>query len=400
MVLPGWNISEPIDLAYKLYEVVESLRFAPESAKAFVSKINNFSGNLKSLQKILEKDTASHSTQDLDQLRSTVLECQACVKRCEEYSEGFGKLTKDGRGKMDGAGQAARWTLQEKRVARLREEIDTQMSSISLTLAIQSLCVGFASTIFDFAQNKTDKQSGARQDSHMPTDGFSPPIRSGTAFSLPPYSSPQPNWTPADSVQHAKAPADILRLGTKHKRKTSEEDIPNLHFETGGRDGKNIVASPHVGPTTLRPLAEQDELSLDSREAMKPLELRRNTINEVAASPTGLGISRALSEGSSAASQTYTSPTISSRRTSNTSSRDSIFAPESAVVESAMENLDGVQASYYKAKSRRSYPVSTIQSLRDQHTGRRYIVISPPTSSNIKLYFGTSSSRRLALSIH
>ena len=150
MVLPGWNVSEPIDLAYKLYKVVESLRSAPESAKAFVSKINNFSSNLEHLQRILEKDTASHSTKDFDHLRATVLECQACVKRCEEYSEGFGKLTKDGRKKLDAAGQAARWTLQEKRVARLREEIDTQMSSISLTLTIQSLYVGFASTKFRF----------------------------------------------------------------------------------------------------------------------------------------------------------------------------------------------------------------------------------------------------------
>lgn len=158
MVLPGWNVSEPIDLVYKLYEVVESLRSAPESAKAFVSKISNFSGNLKHLQRILEKNTASHPTQDLDHLRATILECQTCVKRCEEYSEGFGKLIKDGRGKMDGAGQAARWTLQEKRVARLREEIDTQMSNIGLTLAIQNLCVGFASTIFHFSQTKTDEQ--------------------------------------------------------------------------------------------------------------------------------------------------------------------------------------------------------------------------------------------------
>ena len=157
MVLPGWNISEPIDLAYKLYEVVESLRSAPESAQAFVSKIKNFSANLKSLQRILEKAVSSHSTQDLDHLYATILECQACVKRCEEYSEGFGKLTKDGRGKMDGAGQAARWTLQEKKVARLREDIDTQMSSLGLTLAIQILCAGFSSTVLHVLRTKTDE---------------------------------------------------------------------------------------------------------------------------------------------------------------------------------------------------------------------------------------------------
>ena len=145
MVLPGWNVSEPIDLAYKLYEVVDALRSAPDSAKAFVTKINNFSANLKELQRILESDTATHSPQDLEHLRATVLECQACVKRCEDYSEGFKKLTRDGRGKMDAAGQATRWALQEKKVARLREEIDAQMGSIGLTLQIKTLYVGSAS---------------------------------------------------------------------------------------------------------------------------------------------------------------------------------------------------------------------------------------------------------------
>ena len=141
MVLPGWNVSEPIDLAYKLYEVVESLRNAPASAKAFVSKINNFSGNLKELQRILQTDTASRSPQDLEHLRATVLVCEDCVKRCEEYAESFGKLTKDGKGKMDGAGQAARWTLQEKKWTRMRDEINDQMNNIGLTLQIKTLYV-------------------------------------------------------------------------------------------------------------------------------------------------------------------------------------------------------------------------------------------------------------------
>ena len=139
MVLPGWNVSEPIELAHKLYEVVEALINAPESAKAFVSKIKNFSANLKELQRILESDIASRTDQDLEHLRTTILECQDCVKRCEEYGDGFGKLTREGRGRLDGAGQAARWTLQEKKVARLREEIDGQMNSIGLTLAIKAL---------------------------------------------------------------------------------------------------------------------------------------------------------------------------------------------------------------------------------------------------------------------
>ena len=142
MVLPGWNVSEPIDLAIKLYDVVESLRSAPEAAKAFVSKINTFRGNLKELQKILQSEITSRPSQDLDHLSATISECEACVKRCEEYSEGFKKLTKDGRGKMEGAGQAARWTWQERSVvSRLEKEIDSRMSGIGLALLIKNSCV-------------------------------------------------------------------------------------------------------------------------------------------------------------------------------------------------------------------------------------------------------------------
>ena len=148
MVLPGWNVSEPIDLAFKLYKVVEALQSAPDSAKAFVSKINNFRSNLDEMQRILESHTTSYSADDLEHLRATVLECQACVQRCEDYSEKFGKLIKDGGGRMDGAGQATRWALQEKKVARLREEIDGKINGIGLTLAIKALYVRTASICY------------------------------------------------------------------------------------------------------------------------------------------------------------------------------------------------------------------------------------------------------------
>lgn len=236
----------------------------------------------------------------------------------------------------------------------------------------------------------------ARQGSYAEASSFKPSLRSGTLASLPPYSSPRPNWTQANSLQHAKTPADLLGLENKYKRKTSDTDIFNFELESEGRDGKGMTASPQLSPNTLSPtLTEQDERSeLDSEEALKPLQHRRNTTNEVAVSPTGLGFSSAFSEGSSAASRVFTSPTISSRRTSATEITISTFALESGVMEMAMRDLGGVQVSYYKAKSRISYPVSTIESFRNKQTGHRYIVISPPVSSKIKLYLGKKSKQK------
>ena len=236
--------------------------------------------------------------------------------------------------------------------------------------------------------------SQTRKGSYASTQTRSPPFRSETLTSLPPYSSPEPNWAHTGDPQYPKTPADLLGIGTSYTRKISDTDIPDFLLGRGDSKGKGIMAPPQMSPDTQRLLTEPAELSeLDSKDDLRPLEPCRNVIDRFATSPTGLGISSALSQGSSTASRVFTSPTMSSRRTSiatnSTSRRDSLFAQEHAVLEMAIENLSGVQASFYKAKSRLTYPVSTIEALRNKQTGRRYIVISPPSSSNIRLYFGT-----------
>lgn len=226
-------------------------------------------------------------------------------------------------------------------------------------------------------------------------ESFSHPLRSGTLTSLPPYSSPQPNWPQTEGSRHAKTPSDLLGLDIGHTRKTSDTEVLDFHIENSGIDKKGSFTSPQVSPNTLRPFTEQTGSSaLDPKWDKRPLERRRNTVDQVAMSPDGLGIFSAISEGSSPVSRGFTTPATSSPRTSTTvdtssiSRRDSVLSLESAVLEMVMENLSGVRASYYKAKSRISYPISTIESFRVRQTGRRYIIISPPPSSNIKLYFG------------
>jgi SMC interacting uncharacterized protein involved in chromosome segregation len=140
MVLPGWNVSEPVELAFKLYHVIESLRSAPEEAKAFVTKINSFSRSLRELQKTIHNDIATRSSaQDLDHLRETLEECQDCVKRCEEFGERFRHITRDGSGSLKSAKEATRFVWQDNKVARLRKEIDDQVTGIGLSLMIKTL---------------------------------------------------------------------------------------------------------------------------------------------------------------------------------------------------------------------------------------------------------------------
>ena len=235
----------------------------------------------------------------------------------------------------------------------------------------------------------------ARHGSASATESISPPPRAGTSTSLPPYSSPQPNWTQTEDRQHAKTISDYLGLDINHRRKSSDTETINFHLELKDVDGKRASMSPQISPNTLHPLTEEAGSS-DSKLGwdMKTSERRRNTNDKTAVSPYGLGISNAMSESSSPVSRVLTSPTISSRRTSTTgftssaSRRDSVISIDSAVLEMIMENLNEVKVSYYKEKSKISYSVSTIESFRNKQTGRRYLIISPSISHNIKLFFG------------
>ena len=237
-----------------------------------------------------------------------------------------------------------------------------------------------------------------RQSSNSATGSISPPPRSGTFSSPPSYSSIQPS---NEGVQDTNRPAEKLEPDINHTKRTSDTDTFDFHLGLEGSDGKGKFKSPRNSPDALRPLREQIGSSdMDSEGSMKRSERRRNTDDEAAMSPTGLAMSSAGSEASSAVSQVSTNPTISSRRTStttaytnSTSMRDSIISLESAANELTMENLSGVYASYYIAKTRRSYPVSMIESFRDTQTRRRCIIISPPTSYNIRLYFSQPNSR-------
>jgi len=161
MVLPGWNVSEPIQLAFKLGDVIKALKDAPDEAKAFLKKVNGFNRSLQSLQPVLKNHAqSSFSTQDFDNLQATLVDCQECVARCEQFSKSFKDLTGDGKGAMASAGQRVRLVWQEKKVAKLAAEIDDQMLAIQFCLTIRTLSVFWRSPAPNDAFLTDNTQSG------------------------------------------------------------------------------------------------------------------------------------------------------------------------------------------------------------------------------------------------
>lgn len=141
MIPPGWNVTEPIGLAAGLYKVIESLKSAPEDAKAFTAKIERFRRSLTELHRVLDDSLAFDPSRDQAYLREALADCQSCVRRCQNFHDSFQKLSQDGAAKFANAAQAARWVWRDRKIVKLRDEIDSQMSNIGLTLLIKSLCV-------------------------------------------------------------------------------------------------------------------------------------------------------------------------------------------------------------------------------------------------------------------
>ena len=143
MPAPGWNVTEPIALAYRLYRIAQQLHSAPEAAKDFKSKIEDFGSSLQELQEVLnDLGKAGHPTlsaNSLDQLSKEVVESQSCIERCEEFISKFTSLTEeDGSTRAGGTG-SAKWVWKKDRAAKLTAQIEGHITHIGFKLQIKSL---------------------------------------------------------------------------------------------------------------------------------------------------------------------------------------------------------------------------------------------------------------------
>ena len=152
MIPLGWNVTEPLSLASSLYRVAESLKAAPEDARAFTAQIEDFGRLLKQLQGVINESLALDPGEDHEDLRVTLTNCQSCVERCREFQESFQKLRNAKSTRVASAAQVALWVWNDRKIVRLKEEIDTQMKSIVLTLQIKTLYVPIRISLFSYAR--------------------------------------------------------------------------------------------------------------------------------------------------------------------------------------------------------------------------------------------------------
>ncbi len=142
VVPPGWNVTEPIGIAIKVYEIVEKLKDAPKSAKYFKSKIEGLGRTLSLLQGVLlrigDGTAAPLPADNFAQLREEVIGLQECVEDCEVFIAPYVSLTSDGSRKPSAAAKA-RWVWDEKKGKEYSRQIESHIHFINLILNIDSL---------------------------------------------------------------------------------------------------------------------------------------------------------------------------------------------------------------------------------------------------------------------
>ncbi len=137
VIPPGWNVTEPLQLAWQLCRVAQSLKSASDDARTFAIKIQTFSSHLELLQEKLVAAGAD-SAKLFEKLRSTLSNCQECVKRCEEFNQQFRELNGPNTSRSLVAGPV-RWVWKAKEADKLSHLIDSRMNDITVILAIENL---------------------------------------------------------------------------------------------------------------------------------------------------------------------------------------------------------------------------------------------------------------------
>lgn len=84
MVLPGWNVSEPIHVAAKFAVFVQKYRGAPQQIKSFARDVEVFRGALKVFERCF-RNPESIPDEDLDSIKAISDDFQRCANKCQAF---------------------------------------------------------------------------------------------------------------------------------------------------------------------------------------------------------------------------------------------------------------------------------------------------------------------------
>ena len=249
VVPPGWNVTEPIGLAIKSYEIAEKLKHAPRSAKTFKSKIERLGRLLSLLQEVLVRigdgRAAPLPADNFAQLKEEVIALQERIQQCEEFIAKFVHLTGDG-SKKSSAAAKARWVWDEKKGNEHAVQIESHILLINLNLNIDTLYVTERLMLY-YALIALSARAHALQ-VDIPREPV--PSPSDTLATLPPYTSPKREGKqlqvdiPGKPVPSRSDTLETLPPYTSPKQEGKQKDWDKQPQTPGSIFGIPLEASP------------------------------------------------------------------------------------------------------------------------------------------------------------
>lgn len=131
MVLPGWNVTEPLQVAKEFCVFVRKFRGAPAEIKVFASKLDGFSSVLKQLDKRLHHPD-SVPAEDYDGLKSAFIRCMHCAESCQNFINQFNQ---DVRVPVS-AGHKLKWVWKKDQALALEQSMNSQISITTMHLGV------------------------------------------------------------------------------------------------------------------------------------------------------------------------------------------------------------------------------------------------------------------------
>lgn len=138
MVLPGWNVTEPLEIAVKFYTFVRAYRDANDQIKTFASQVNSFCATLRDLDQCLNNPDAT-PLEDNDPLKLASDGCRLCAENCQTFLENFFKQFDPPQPNVkarEEVGRRLQWMWRKDEATILVAEMSRQISYIGLHLNI------------------------------------------------------------------------------------------------------------------------------------------------------------------------------------------------------------------------------------------------------------------------
>jgi hypothetical protein len=140
MVVPGWNVTEPIQVAHKLLEFIQEYRGASDQVEAFALQIKTYCASLEDLDEHVKHVELSPTDNNTSRnLRETLGGFNLCAEHCRTFIKRFKSLEDEADRQRLSATVKLTWVLSKGRFQNLRHEIDSQATQINLLLNIAAL---------------------------------------------------------------------------------------------------------------------------------------------------------------------------------------------------------------------------------------------------------------------